>query len=618
VGEAPVLALIHRVRLRIRLARALAVAARLAVLAAALFLIALLLAKLHLLPLRALLGCGLLALMLPLAGALATACRRVASEMAAKRIDLACGLDDRIGSALAFLRLQTPDPFMRAHIRDAARHATGTDPRTALPIHSPPEMRGLAVLVAALIALGVLRFPERHLRAAYLPQASRATGSEMEAARALARDLEEAAHELKDPELNDLTKQIDALLQKLASGDITRKEFFEKLAELEQRYLAQKEGDFEALKDKLRKSGEALAKEKPTRELGQALKKDDLDKAKRELDQLAQQAQQQKLDPAARKEAARALEQAAERQRRLMDEEQKKAAAQERALAEQQRDLEKLARENPPKSEAEKRRLEDQKRELQRLQKENRDRQAQRQNQQRQLQRLSRNLADAAQQMSQGQSGQAAQSLQQAAGEMSRIAQQLQRAGEMQRVKVQLADLKEALRRAGQQGKEGRQGKMGQFLARAGGKPGQGKQGEQLFMEGEGQPGEPQLLLPGQGGKSAVQLETDQPGAQSQGQTPERQPGEGIGSEHDPNLQGAQTKLASKKRDVSVEGKQGAGPTRSEVIYGAADKGFATRSYKRVYTDYTQVVEEVMSREQVPLGMRYFVKRYFNLIKPRE
>jgi hypothetical protein len=25
-----------------------------------------------------------------------------------------------------------------------------------------------------------------------------------------------------------------------------------------------------------------------------------------------------------------------------------------------------------------------------------------------------------------------------------------------------------------------------------------------------------------------------------------------------------------------------------------------------------------MSREQVPLGMRYYVKRYFNLIKPRE
>ena len=69
---------------------------------------------------------------------------------------------------------------------------------------------------------------------------------------------------------------------------------------------------------------------------------------------------------------------------------------------------------------------------------------------------------------------------------------------------------------------------------------------------------------------------------------------------------------------MQLEGQQGAGPTRSEVIYGAADRGFAQRNYKRVYGDYSQVVEEVMNREQIPLGMRYYVKRYFNLIKPRE
>src|SRR5262249_43040306 len=135
-----------------------------------------------------------------------------------------------------------------------------------------------------------------------------------------------------------------------------------------------------------------------------------------------------------------------------------------------------------------------------------------------------------------------------------------------------------------------------------------------------GQPGEPKLLLPGMGkpGGPRLQMEGEGQGQQGQQQGLGQRPGDGIGNEHDPNLSGDPSKLASKKRDVSVEGQQGPGPTRSEVIYGAADKGFSQRSYKRVYTDYTNVVEEAMTREQVPLGMRYYVKRYFNLIKPRE
>jgi hypothetical protein len=93
---------------------------------------------------------------------------------------------------------------------------------------------------------------------------------------------------------------------------------------------------------------------------------------------------------------------------------------------------------------------------------------------------------------------------------------------------------------------------------------------------------------------------------------------DGIGSEHDPNLSGAASRLPSKKREVAVSGVQGQGPSRSEVIYGAAERGFAQRSYKRVYGDYSRVMEEVMDGEQIPPGMRYYVKRYFNLIKPRE
>src|SRR5205085_12631430 len=132
----------------------------------------------------------------------------------------------------------------------AVRHAETADARAAMPLEAPRESRGLVVLGAALLALSALRFPLPG-KPAHAPRLTRTTGGEMEAAAAAARDLAEAARELKDPELNQLTKEVDALLHKLASGEITRKEFLEKLAELEQKYLGAKEGDFDALKEKL-------------------------------------------------------------------------------------------------------------------------------------------------------------------------------------------------------------------------------------------------------------------------------------------------------------------------------------------------------------------------------
>ena len=89
------------------------------------------------------------------------------------------------------------------------------------------------------------------------------------------------------------------------------------------------------------------------------------------------------------------------------------------------------------------------------------------------------------------------------------------------------------------------------------------------------------------------------------------------GTNHDPNFLGDVTQIESKRRLTRVYGKEGAGPTRSQTILGAAEKGFATQSYRKVYGDYSAVSEEVMSKQRVPPGYRFYVKRYFQMIKPR-
>ena len=70
--------------------------------------------------------------------------------------------------------------------------------------------------------------------------------------------------------------------------------------------------------------------------------------------------------------------------------------------------------------------------------------------------------------------------------------------------------------------------------------------------------------------------------------------------------------------DWFVKGEHGEGPSRSQVIMGSAQRGFASRGYRDVYTDYSGHAEEVLERDEVPPGYRFYVRRYFQLIRPRD
>lgn len=109
---------------------------------------------------------------------------------------------------------------------------------------------------------------------------------------------------------------------------------------------------------------------------------------------------------------------------------------------------------------------------------------------------------------------------------------------------------------------------------------------------------------------------------QGQGQTPgsgSGQGGEEYGSGHDPNLQGKSSELRGNTQDVSAAGVDtGEGSASSEVIHGAAERGFTGRGYRKVYTDYRTVAEQALKEEEIPAGYRFYVQRYFQLIRPRE
>lgn len=211
-----------------------------------------------------------------------------------------------------------------------------------------------------------------------------------------------------------------------------------------------------------------------------------------------------------------------------------------------------------------------------------------------------------------------------------------------QRARLQRFTLQAAGRTPSPQGQgtegEGARGEGGP--SRSGGSPanGQGGEpgGEQGRAEGRGQQGTGNsgghggsdgaspsggtgrsdgqgLLLGGPGGDGLLML----PG-QTQGGMGSGTDGSGEGEGHDPARLDAPTALDAAHRDVSVRGQRTAGRSRSEVIFDAASRGFATEAYGPVFEAYEGHAEEVIERDQVPPGYQFYVRRYFQLIRPRE
>jgi hypothetical protein len=84
--------------------------------------------------------------------------------------------------------------------------------------------------------------------------------------------------------------------------------------------------------------------------------------------------------------------------------------------------------------------------------------------------------------------------------------------------------------------------------------------------------------------------------------------------EHTP----AERRIGGSYQDERLRGAHGEGPSRSQVIEGASQAGFASAPYRRVYADYRAHAEQLLERDDVPAGERFYVRRYFDLVQPRD
>jgi hypothetical protein len=548
-----------------------------------------------------------------LAAALRAAWARRAPFEGALALDRHHGLEDRVANALAFSRLPPSEqtPLMQAAIADAALHAGKLEPARAARIAVPRELGVSAVLLLGLAGLSLLEV--RHLREVPPPvvkvQPVLLSADDVELFREIGQELAKSAD---DPQLSAAARRFNQLVEDIAAHRMDRREVFERLGSLERELAESSELEREALDDGLKELARELEKSGLTKPAAQALSEKRLADAEQALRELAERlkkkdkppskAELEKLRSALQKAGAASSEHMAgiEQRRKELEEEQQSLLKKK-----QQGD-------NSPKTDQ---KLAENKRKLERL---GRDKERGERGKQK-LSELDKQLQEAARQLMQDAQA-AGQSLESAAEDVNRMGKQQQTDEQKKEMLKRLQELREVLRQQGKGGKQqmDRMQKFGERARGGGKKPGQnGKPGNGA------QPGELRLSRgQGDGPSIDVPMPGSSPGAGKEGgdsDAPGSEAGKGAGHGHDDNLAGDPTKLDSKTHDVTAAGvDSGQGAASAEVIYGAAERGFVGKGYQRVFTDYQTVAEQVMAQDEIPPGYRFYVRRYFQLIRPRD
>jgi len=138
--------------------------------------------------------------------------------------------------------------------------------------------------------------------------------------------------------------------------------------------------------------------------------------------------------------------------------------------------------------------------------------------------------------------------------------------------------------------------------------------------------GEPSDAKGGEGSMSELLARlSEQKGDGKQGEVELPNPGGQPGSEHDlgtsdsPFGERPNERLPKAGEESGLKGKQGKGEVTSQTLAGAtADDSKARRQYKELYEAMAPAAENAVMQENIPLGSRFFVKRYFEAIRPKE
>ena len=532
------------------------------------------------------------------------------------------GFHDRVTSALSFSRVPAAErsTLMQAAIEDGVALAGKLDPRRAVPIAVPREAALVAALLLGLAGLSLLEVRRYTLLPpppSFEPMVMSA--DDIELFRDVAKELQ-AKND--DPNALIAVRRFNQLIEDIAEHRLDRHEVFQRMGDLERDLKDNLELDRDARDEGMKGLARELQKSGLSKAAADAMDEKRLADAEKALRELAEKLKKKEGRPSVAE--LDKLRQALEKASKSNEERAKSIDQRRRELEEEHKSLLKKKNEKPDagsNADVDKK-LADNERRLEHLDREkNRAERGQRQ-----MSELDKQLAQAARDLMRD-AGQSAQDLEQGAQDINRMAKQETSEQQKQELLRKLQEMRELMRQQGKGGKDQLQ-RLQKFGQKARGQSGAG-QGQPGDGQGEGQQGgkkDGPLRFGSGPGSIQIDIPVPQSGSgQGQGQ-PSDKPGggdpgagPGYGTGHDPKLTGDATDLKGKTTDVTAAGADtGQGAASSQVIYGAAERGFVGRGYKQVFTDYQTVAEQALSQDEIPSGYRFYVRRYFQLIRPRD
>jgi hypothetical protein len=555
-----------------------------------------------------------IACLVPVAGVLAIWLARRSPHAGALALDRHHQSADRITNALEFAKLSESEqsPFMQAAIADALLAVERPNVAAAVPLELPRSAAWSVALVFLVVAASFIKphppAPPESAPAVLAPVDPVVLGADDLSF--LRESIEEFKPSGDNPELTQAVADFNRLVEEMAEKKLDRRELFRRLAEIERSLATGPEAD-EALDAGLKDLAEQLEKSPLSRPIADALKEKRLEDAEKAMRELAERlARKDKaLDPAELERLRKALDAAsteADGRVERLEQMRREVEAEQRRLLQKKNAKEPATPEQKAEQERQKRRLEKLDRDI-----------ADAKSAQEKMSELDKELAKAAQELMR-ELGKSAEHLKSGAEDMNRMARQKMSDDEKRQMKQKLEELRELLRQGGAN-KEQHLKRLQQFAQRArgekgGGKDGQGQQGK------AGQNGPPRLTLgpggtplplPGEGGPG--------PGGRKPGGGDGPSGGTEAGAGSSPDMKGKATDLDGKTEDVTAAAVDtGQGAASSEVVFGAAEQGFSGARYQKVYTQYRTVAEDVLELDTIPAGYEFYVRRYFQLIRPRQ
>ncbi|HEU0040371.1 MAG TPA: hypothetical protein VFR76_13970 [Verrucomicrobiae bacterium] len=224
---------------------------------------------------------------------------KVSSALA---LDDQAQLKDRISSACEFAAQGELDEATRVQLHDALRHAESLDLKQVFRFQWPRFARLLPV-ACLLLALSFLVPP---ISAPASAKNGPLKAAQLEQLKDLQQELKEQAQ--KDPELQEVLKQLEKIHKQFEKGEISEREVMLQLGRLDEnmRQKAQQMG-VENLEAEMNTIIPHLASSAATLEAATALKENKMDKAAEELKKLSDKVKQDKLDKQQQRDLAMKL-----------------------------------------------------------------------------------------------------------------------------------------------------------------------------------------------------------------------------------------------------------------------------------------------------------------------